>query len=216
VETEINTNGFPQLEVTRKTGDEPFHLTGTPMDSLLVNFWSWSMSDLVSNTTRGVLAEYIVAHALGLTDRLRIEWDAYDLRTPSGTRIEVKAAGYLQSWHHDKLSAINFNIRPARGWDASTNVLAPNPQRHADIYVFCVLKHKDKATLDPLNLDQWEFYLLRAAVLNEQLGEQRTLSLGRLLKLDPLRVTYGGLAAGIDALSKLTITATGNSARITL
>src|SRR5689334_3204264 len=154
METESRINGLPQLEVTRKTGDEPFHLNGTPMDSLLVDFWRWSMSDLVSNTARGVLAEYIVAQALGLTNRLRVEWDAYDLRTPSGTLIEVKAAAYLQSWYHKKLSTISFSIRPARSWDASTNVFDPDPRRHADIYVFCLLKHQDKATVDPLNLAQ--------------------------------------------------------------
>ena len=202
METEISTNGFPQLAVTRKTGDEPFHLNGTPLDSLLVDFWRWSMSDLVSNTARGVLAEYIVAQALGLTNRLRIEWDAYDLQMPSGIRIEVKAAAYLQSWQHNKLSAINFNIRPARGWDAATNVRATEPRRQADIYVFCVLKHQDKATVDPLNLAQWDFYVLRAAVLNEQLWGQKKLSLGRLLKLKPLQVTYEELAASIEKLSR--------------
>jgi hypothetical protein len=28
------------------------------------------------------------------------------------------------------------------------------------LYVFCLLAHKDKSTLDPLNMDQWQFFVL--------------------------------------------------------
>ena len=31
-------------------------------------FWEWAYDDLLANTTRGVLAEYIVAKALGIRD----------------------------------------------------------------------------------------------------------------------------------------------------
>jgi hypothetical protein len=144
------TEGFAKLDVTRKTGDEPFHHHGQKLDLKLNDFWSWSASDLVSNATRGILAEYIVASALGVADGVRAEWDAYDLLTPSGVRIEVKSAAYLQSWFHKKFSNIVFGIRPTRSWGASINDL----RRQGDIYVFCVLYHKDKATIDPLNLEQ--------------------------------------------------------------
>jgi len=62
-------------------------------------FWKWAFSDFMSNALRGVLAEYIVACAIGCTERLRVECDAYDLVTPDGTRIEVKPSAYLQTWH---------------------------------------------------------------------------------------------------------------------
>lgn len=42
-------------------------------------FWKWAFSDFLSNTLRGVLAEFIVATALGCAHRPRTEWDAYDL-----------------------------------------------------------------------------------------------------------------------------------------
>jgi hypothetical protein len=48
-------------------------------------------SDLVSNSTRGVLAEFIVARALGLDTGVRTEWQAFDLETASGKKIEVKS-----------------------------------------------------------------------------------------------------------------------------
>ena len=77
---------------TRKTGEERFHLSGQPTGPVLLDFWRWSVSDLVSNATRGRLAEYIVASALGLATGVRSEWDAFDLLTPAGLRIEVKSS----------------------------------------------------------------------------------------------------------------------------
>ena len=35
-------------------------------------FWEWAYDDLLTNTTRGVLAEYIVATALGIRDTKRV------------------------------------------------------------------------------------------------------------------------------------------------
>lgn len=67
-----------------------------PMSSA---FWRWSASDLVSNTMRGVLAEYIVALAMGIDteEGVRREWDAYGLVLGDGTKVEVKSAAYIQS-----------------------------------------------------------------------------------------------------------------------
>jgi hypothetical protein len=193
--------GFPQLRVTKKTGDEQFYRNGNPLNLSLLNFWQWSASDLVSNATRGILAEYIVANALGLADGVRAQWDAFDLLTKDGIKIEVKSAAYLQSWYHKKLSAITFSIRPTRLWTASANELAAELKRQADIYVFCVLNHKEKDSLDPLNLEQWEFYILRASVLDEKIVRQKTIGLVSLQKLNPLIAKYEEIAESIQKLS---------------
>ena len=193
--------GFPQLKVTKKTGDEQFYQTGSPLNLSLINFWQWSASDLVSNATRGILAEYIVANALGLADGVRAEWDAFDLLTKDGIKIEVKSAAYLQTWYHKKLSAIAFSIRPTSSWTASASELATELKRQADIYVFCVLNHKEKDSLDPLNLEQWEFYFLRTSVLNEKIVQQKTIGLASLLKLKPLIAKYEEIAESIQKLS---------------
>jgi hypothetical protein len=41
---------------------------------------------------------------------------------------------------------------PGRSGALSTEI-----KRHADVYVFALLAHTDKATVDPLSLDQWRF-----------------------------------------------------------
>lgn len=192
--------GFPQLKVTKKNGDERFRRGGRRLDQTLLDFWRWSASDLVSNATRGVLAEFIVASALGIGGRVRAEWDAFDLLTDEGIKIEVKSAAYLQSWYHKKLSAISFGIRPTKFWSGETNEPCAGLKRRADIYVFCLLNHKKKDSLDPLDLDQWEFYILRARVLNEKYPAQKTIGLASLLKLKPCAAKYDEIAGCIAKL----------------
>ena len=102
---------YPRLEVSPKTGDERFHDGGLDAGFGLLSFWRWSASDLVSNTTRGVLAEYIVAKALGIEEEARDGWAAYDFKTKSGIKVEVKSAAYVQSWAQRHLSAISFRTR---------------------------------------------------------------------------------------------------------
>src|SRR5687767_12517224 len=93
---------LPRLQVTQKTGQEVFQEGSTALDFNLFEFWQWSGSDLVSNTWRGLLAEFLVAKALGISIAVRVEWDAYDLRTPEGLTIEIKSSAYLQSWFQAK------------------------------------------------------------------------------------------------------------------
>jgi len=164
---------YPAIEVPQKTGDERFCANGKPQDNTLLSFWRWSSSDVVGNTMRGIIAEYIVASALGVTDGTRVEWDAYDIETTEGIRVEVKSGAYIQSWAQRKLSNIQFSIRPTQILESKITEAV----RQADVYVFCLLQHKDQETIDPLNLDQWEFYVLATETMNVRLGSQKTITL---------------------------------------
>lgn len=190
------------LHVERKTGKEPFINAGRSTEFTLLDFWRWSCSDVVSNATRGRLAEYIVGCDLGVNGGTSIEWDAYDLITPSGIRVEVKSAVYLQSWHQNALSAICFDIRPTYGWDAGTNTASAERKRQADIYVFCLLKHTVKETLDPFDLSQWEFYVFPASELDEKLPNQKTITLSSLLRLGPIKTEFGKIGEAIQRVAE--------------
>ena len=191
---------FPALTAKRKTGDEPFRLDGLPTGLTLLNFWQWLASDLVDNALRGALAEYVVACDLGIADGTRPGWNAYDLITPEGIKVEVKSAAYLQTWQQAAHSKVCFDIRPTFGWDAATNTYGTERKRQADVYVFCLLAYKDKPTLDPLDLSQWEFYVLPARTLDERLPNQKTLSLAGLLRLGPVKAEFGGIDSTIKRL----------------
>ena len=193
-------NNLDAMVVSRKTGEENFRAEGKPLDNKLFGFWQWACSDLFSNTMRGILAEYIVASALGIATNTRRDWDAYDLVTTDGVKLEIKSAAYLQTWKQSKPSVISFDIAPTKGWDASTNEISGEVKRQADIYVFCLLHHKEKPTLDPLDLDQWTFYLLPTSILNAKKTNQKTISLDGLQELCPVQASFGEIAPAIKKI----------------
>ncbi len=192
---------FDALKVARLAGTEPFHAAGSGLGFDLLSFWQWSCSDICGNALRGVIAEYLVAQALGAADGVRTEWDAYDVVTPEGLKVEVKSSAYLQSWKQEKLYRISFDIAPKQAWDAATNTSTDIPTRSAAVYVFGVLAHKDKPTLDPLNVSQWEFYVLPTSVLDQRVPLQKSIALSSLLKLRPRKVAFEGLRAAVLAAS---------------
>jgi len=190
---------FGNIDTKRKEGKESFYVNNNKLNFNLLEFWQWGTSDLISNATRGILAEFIVATSLGINEGVRTEWDAFDLQY-NGMKIEIKASGYIQSWKQNKHTAPVFGIRPTRAWNPDTNELGSEIKRQADLYVFCLLKHKDQKTINPLHLEQWEFYIISTKKLNSTVGNQKTLSLSRLLKLDPIKVNYEGIKESIDIL----------------
>lgn len=188
---------YPEIKISRKTGKESFHENGSPLGNSLLSFWQWSASDLIGNAMRGILAEYIVATAVGKAGGNRTEWDAYDIETDGGIRVEVKSGAYIQSWSQKKLSTIQFGIRPTRAWDLKNSSYSDEFVRQSDVYVFCVLEHKEQKTIDPLNVRQWYFYVVATNVLNKALGAQKTITLGKLKGLNPIAVSYRELSASI-------------------
>ena len=189
---------LPRLEISRLNGSEPFTTNEASAGFSILDFWQWSTSDLVSNVLRGVLAEYIVAQALGIAEAVRDPWLPYDLKTPAGLTLEVKSCAYLQSWFQKGLSDIWFSIGETTEWSADTNQFVGPKKRQAHAYVFALLKHIDKATLNPRDLDQWEFYIVPTSTIAERCGSRQQLSLKALVALNPIRTDYGGLRVAID------------------
>ena len=62
----------------RLTPDHPIAGLGLTVG----DFWSWAYSDVLVNTVRPLLAEFLVAAALGQLDQARLEWDAVDVDDP--------------------------------------------------------------------------------------------------------------------------------------
>jgi hypothetical protein len=191
---------FPPVVSARRDGSEPFCLGGRPAGFKVLEYWQWSMSDLVSNASRGRLAEFIVARALDApTDGVRDEWSAFDLTTEEGIKVEVKSSAYLQSWTQRKPSLISFSVRRARAWDPRTNLLADQPSRLADVYVFALLAHLDKSSLNPLYLDQWQFYVMSTRAINERKRSQHSITLNSLRRMNTGPVSFGNLRAAVIA-----------------
>ncbi|MBN2223810.1 MAG: hypothetical protein JW765_03950 [Deltaproteobacteria bacterium] len=160
------------------------------------DFWSWAYSDVLSNINRSVFAEFIVGTCLGVIDKPRVEWDAYDLRY-GDKNIEVKASAYIQSWNHESSSQIRFDISKKIPWYAETNTYEKEPRRSADCYVFCLYKGRDPNKESMLNLGNWVFYVIATARIDRELGAQKSVGLSTIETMsDP--ASHEVLKARID------------------
>ena len=138
--------------------DIPFNgLSATPGE-----FWQWAFSDLRANTTRGVLAEFIVARAVGAKQAVRGAWDDFDVEAPDGTRIEVKCSAHLQSWGQKQISKLSFSRLTGRKFDEVTGTYGVEKRVRAQVFVFAVQTHEDPSTYDMLSIHHWQFYVVGA------------------------------------------------------
>lgn len=129
---------------------------------------------------------------------MRVNWLPYDVTSPSGRRVEVKSAAYIQSWTpEDVFSQIKFDIGKKLAWNGAT--YASKPDRNCDLYVFCVFTALTR-DISVLNLDYWDFYVLPTSVLNEKVPEQKSIALSSLLKLEPVKTDYAGLGTIIETI----------------
>lgn len=174
-------------------GDEPIVGLG---QVTVRDFWSWGMSNLRTNTLRGVLAEFIVTRAVASTSVRRVEWDPYDVVTPVGTRVEVKSGAYLQGWAQPELSRIVFTGLSARLLDEALNTYTGERGYNADVYCFAVQTATTHEEFDALDTSQWQFYVAsRAAV--EAKGF-RSLGLTTVQQISTGPWTVDELAAAIE------------------
>ncbi len=148
----------------------------------VLDYWRWGHSDLRANAERGVLAEFLVASALGDNRPRRDPWGNFDVLTPEGVKVEVKASGYMQSWAQRAHSKIVFSGLKSRrapsasDWEALMRRDAPPKWGElwtreatylADVYVFGVHTQRDPDAYDVLHVEEWDFYAISVALLRE-------------------------------------------------
>lgn len=193
-----NTIKYPAIEPKTLSPDTQLIDDNNNEIAKLSDYWSWAHSDLLCNTERGIIAEYLVACALGIQKNDRISWDKYDLLSTNGIRIEVKASGYIQTWEQKELSKIVFGVHKSYGWNSVSGEYDGTQKRQSDIYVFCVHKHKEQNTLDPLDAKQWDFYVVLTKLLDKKIGNQKTISLSSVEKLGAIKCSYSQLKETIQ------------------
>jgi hypothetical protein len=137
------------LRIDWKEGSESILNENQPSGFTLYDFWQWLASDLVDNTTRGLLGEFLVGKALGCIKGPYVNWGSYDLKTEDGITIAVKTSGRLQSWRQKKLNPIKFDVSRKLLWDSDTGEQGDSYtyRRWAKLYVFCAHHHEDKTSV---------------------------------------------------------------------
>ena len=185
------------VDASRKSGDEPFHRNGEPHEFEILDFWQWSASNLLNNTQRGILAEHLVAEATGSDQGVRSNWENFDLETSEGIRLEVKSSAYIQSWEQSSYSDVSFDIGASQDVCAETS----EKDRRSDVYVFCLLDHKNQQTIDPTDLSQWTFYVIATELLDEARPGQKSIVPNQLEKVGARTVPYVELGAVVRKVS---------------
>lgn len=177
----------------RASGGDPIGLTGATVE----DFWQWAFGDLVTNTVRSVFAEYLVALALGVSDRPRVEWDQYDL-IYRGVGIEVKAVGRVQAWAAPaRVGVPRFGIAAKRGWDAATNTTSLTAGRSTEAWVFGECTPTVASSTLVANPDSWRFHVASRRLLDEHRPTQKTISISQLARLIP-NISFSELRTAVD------------------
>ena len=194
-------------------GSEPFEFRGAPLPSSVKDFWAWSMSRLIADGPRGDLAEFIINTALGMdmTEPKR-GWGECDIVYPHGgkpVRIEVKCSTLLQAWERPSPPKPVFSIAKTLNCDIEDTGDGYRyigrdgspPKRRSDIYVFCLFAEEDRSRANPMVLDQWRFYVVPTAAIDEQLGYQRKISLLGLSRIGAIECSYDEIRPTVDHIA---------------
>lgn len=72
----------------------------------------------------------------------------------------------------------------------------------AHVYVFALLAHRDQETLDPMDVSQWEFYVLPTATLEQRTRSQHSITLPPLRKLTAA-VPFDGLLRAVKMAAEI-------------
>jgi hypothetical protein len=91
---------------------------------------------------------------------------------PEGVKVEVKSAAYLPACFQTKLSPLSFLTLTTHAFDTNSGQQALEAMRLADVYVFALLAHQDNSTIDPMNLDQWKFWVVATSELSARTRSQ--------------------------------------------
>lgn len=178
---------YKRIPVKKLTGDEVFKNAGEKKFSVL-EFWRYGFSNLNANVLRGALAEFIVENALRGNNEIDVRnpWGDSDVIAPNGKKIEVKCCSYIQDWDQNDYSKILWSGLKAKELYYSDAVKKQSDLKSADyksdIYVLALLKHKDHATLDILDMDQWCFWVLSREQIREVTKNGSSVSLSKLQK----------------------------------
>ena len=73
-------------------------------------------------------------------------------------------------------------------------------ERQNDIYVFCLNTGETRADSNPLDLDNWEFYVVPTDFINEHCGDNKSISLGRIRNMGFKALRFDEIKAEVDSI----------------
>ena len=182
------------------TGNETFIFNGEVADFKFLDFWKFHYSNIYDLQDK--IAEFIVSKALGVNEAQNDQyWTLWDVLYRD-KRIEVKETSYYHSFNQEgKVSKQRvFGITKANGSYDPAKSGNSEFCRQNDIYVFCLNTGDTRESSNPLNLNNWEFYVVPTAIINEKCGDNKTISLGKIKRLGFSAKRYDEIRADIDRI----------------
>jgi hypothetical protein len=168
---------------------EQFLYDENDIDLTVNNPSKWTYCDLLGNTQRAMLAEYIVASSLHraesstkLTNR---PFELLATISNKPMRIGIRYASYLQSAEAEHPDHISFNM---------------NAESGCDLYIFCLYKALTREA-NPLNLNLWDFFVATASDISNR---NQKLTLSSLMKIASMSCTHNGLYKAINNICNST------------
>ena len=178
-------------------GKDLFELDGKTLDFSYMDFWKFQFSNIYN--LQEYIAEFLVAKSLGVTESFNTDhWTLYDVFYRN-TRIEVKQTSYYHPWNEGgKVSDVRvFGITKANS-NYESAAEDNRYERQNDIYVFCLNTGKTKEESYPLNLNNWEFYVVPTTFINEHCGDNKSISLNRLRSFGFAPLRYDEIKKAVD------------------
>lgn len=170
------------------TGTEPLQYNQNLSGAKVIDFWRWYASNLLRGTLRGAFAEFIVAVALGIdVEEPRDSFAEFDL-IYGNAGIEVKSCSATSK-------RISFDI--AQRMRYSPQSKWADKKRHSSLYVFCLINEQREEYINPLDLNQWDFFILSTAIIEQTFGEQKTVGL-EMIKPLAIYTKYDGIQQAVD------------------
>lgn len=188
------------------TENTPFVNGGESLGMTMLDFWKYQYSNIFD--LQDSIAEFIVGKALGIDEPMnRDGWTLWDIEykyknIERPIRIEIKETGYYHSWQNKIVNGRISNRRTfgihrayTKYKDSSTKL-----ERQNDIYIFCLNIGINEEDSNPLEMTNWEFYVIPTSVINYNCTPtQKSISLGKVMKLAP-PTRYEELKNVIDSI----------------
>ena len=167
---------FVHPPVELLTGNEKFKGCSSRKFGIF-DFWRYMYSNIYENT--GDIAEFLVAMALGKTESFKkYGWTQYDLDY-EGLRIEVKATQYYQPWRADNNVSDIRRFGIGKALTEEGNRKSPKA-RNNDIYVFALNEGRIKDNANPLDLNNWKFWVIPTKIFNASYDNRSTITLDNI------------------------------------
>ncbi len=184
--------------IRQKSGYEYFFNKEIEFNLCIIDFWRWALSNLSGGSTLKMLGEFIVTSALNRDIEMRNEVDVYNLKTENDKKIGVLSASHLQTWSKNGLPNISYTNNPCFKWDDNFPMQSSERLRLVELFVFCLLQHRNEHTLNPVDISQWTFFVIDTNLLQNSLIDKKGIKLSKLKELNPIMCGFDTLKRVIE------------------